>query len=85
VGFVTFEFLPVNQIQIDASDITTTGVQLTFGGMPGHAYDVQFSTDLLSWSFLETVTATSTGIIDVLDAAAKNMPHRFYRAVAEAQ
>ncbi len=85
VGFVTFEFLPANQIQIDASEITTAGAQLTFGGMPGQAYDVQFSTDLLNWSFLETVTATSTGIIDVLDAAAKNMPHRFYRAVAEAQ
>jgi hypothetical protein len=32
---------------------------------------------------LETVTATPTGIIGVLDAAAKNFPYRFYRAVAQ--
>jgi hypothetical protein len=85
VGFVTLEFLPPNQIQIDASEIATTGVQLTLGGTPGQVYDVQVSTDLLNWSLLETVTASPTGIIGVLDAAAKNLPDRFYRAVAEPQ
>jgi hypothetical protein len=36
----------------------------------------------LNWFFLETVIATPTGIINVLDEAAMNFPHRFYRAVA---
>ncbi len=83
VGFVTFEFLAPNELQIDASQISTAGIQLTFGGTPGTVYDIQVSTDLLNWSFLETVTATSTGVVGVLDAAAKSMPYRFYRAVAE--
>jgi hypothetical protein len=83
MGFVTLEFLSPNQIQFDASNLATTGVQLTMGGMPGQVYQVQVSTDLLNWVLLETVTATPTGIISVLDDAAKSFPHRFYRAVAQ--
>ncbi len=83
VGFVTLDFLPPNQLQIDVSQLSTTGVQLTLGGTPNAVYDVEVSTDLLNWSLLETVTASPTGIIGVLDVAAKNMPYRFYRAVAE--
>jgi hypothetical protein len=83
VGFVTLEFLPPNQIQIDATNLTTTGVQLTLGGTPNQEYEVQVSTDLLNWALLETVMATPTGIISVLDAVAKNYPYRFYRAVAQ--
>jgi hypothetical protein len=83
VGFVTLEFLPPNDLQINASQITTNGVQLTLAGTPGQVYQVQVSSDLLNWVLLETVTATPTGIIGVLDAAAKNFPYRFYRAVAQ--
>jgi hypothetical protein len=83
VGFVTLEFLPPNQIQIDASQISTNGVQLTLGGTPGQVYQIQVSTDLVNWVLLETVTATPTGIMSVVDDAAKNFPHRFYRAVAQ--
>jgi hypothetical protein len=83
VGFVTLEFLPPNQIQINATNLTTTGVQLGLAGTPGQVYQVQASTNLLNWVLLETVTATPTGIISVLDAAAKNFPHRYYRAVAQ--
>jgi hypothetical protein len=83
VGFVILEFLPPNQVEIDATNLTTTGVQLTLGGIPGQVYDVEVSTDLVNWVLLETVTASSTGIISVLDAAAKNFPYQFYRAVAQ--
>jgi hypothetical protein len=83
VGFVTLELLPPNQLQIDASQITTSGIQLTLSGMPGTVYDIEVSTDLFNWSFLETVTAASTGVVGVLDAAAKDMSYRFYRAVAQ--
>jgi MBG domain (YGX type)/Bacterial Ig-like domain (group 3)/Cadherin-like domain len=81
VGLVTLEFLPPNQIQIDATNILTTGVQLTLAGTPGQVYQIQVSTDLLNWVFLETVRASPTGIIGVLDAVAKDFPYRFYRAV----
>jgi hypothetical protein len=83
VGFVTLEFLPPNQIQIDATNIATTGVQLTLGGIPNHNYQIQVSADLMNWVLLETLRATPTGIINVLDAAAKNFPYRFYRALEE--
>ena len=83
VGFVTLEFLPPNQIQIDATNLTTTGIQLTLAGTPNQEYDVQVSSDLLNWALLESVTASPTGIISVLDALAKNFPYRFYRAVAQ--
>ena len=83
VGFVTLEFLPPNQIQIDATNLTTTGIQLTLAGTPNQEYDVQVSSDLLNWALLESVTASPSGIISVLDALAKNFPYRFYRAVAQ--
>jgi hypothetical protein len=37
----------------------------------------------MNWVLLETLRATPTGIINVLDAAAKNFPYRFYRALEE--
>jgi hypothetical protein len=83
VGVIDIDFIATNVIQIDTADINTTGLQLTMGGTPGRVYQVQTSTDLRNWTLLETVTATPTGIITVLDEAAKTLPHRFYRAVAQ--
>jgi hypothetical protein len=83
VGFVTLQFLPPNEVQINASKIASTGIQLTFSGTPDQVYQIQASTDLLNWVLLETVTATPTGIISVVDAVAKSFPHRYYRAVAQ--
>lgn len=65
------------------SQLGATGAQLTFAGTPGQVYQIQASVDLLHWTVLETVTATPTGVIQFLDAAAKNYPYRFYRAVPQ--
>jgi hypothetical protein len=83
VGVVTIQFLAQNQIQIDASNLSGNGAQLTMGGTPGGVYQVQASTDLVNWTVIATVTASPTGIISVLDMEAINFPHRFYRAVAQ--
>jgi hypothetical protein len=83
VGVIVITFIAQNEITIDASDLNTTGTEITMGGAPGRLYDVQVSTDLVNWSLLESVLATPTGIISVLDADAKNCPQRFYRAVAK--
>ena len=52
-------------------------------GIPGQIYQVQASTNLVDWVNLNTVTADGAGIIQVLDAAARNCPQRFYRAEAQ--
>jgi len=83
VGFVMLQFLPPNELQINAPNLAGAGIQLTFSGTPDQVYQIQASTDLLNWVLLETVTATPTGIISVVDAVAKSFPHRYYRAVAQ--
>jgi hypothetical protein len=83
VGFVMLQFLPPNELQINAPNLAGAGIQLTFSGTPGQVYQIQASADLLNWVLLETVTATSTGIISVLDNAAEVFPDQFYRAVAQ--
>jgi hypothetical protein len=45
---------------------------------PGTACEIQASTDLLTWSYLATVTNT-TGIVSVTDSQ-KDLAERFYRA-----
>jgi len=82
VGSIIINFVPVNQIHIDASKIAGTGAELTMAGIPGNVYQIQASTNLVNWINLSTVTADGAGLIQVLDAAAKNYPQRFYRAIA---
>jgi len=55
-------------------------VSLKLLGIPGRSYTVQWSFDLLYWSFLMTATAGPTGEIDVTDRAA-DPSRRFYRIV----
>jgi hypothetical protein len=83
VGLINVQFVLTNQIVINASNLSTAGVQLSMGGTPGRVYQVQDSTDLTHWALLQTVTATPTGIILVLDTNALNYPYRFYRAIGE--
>jgi hypothetical protein len=83
VGSIIINFMPVNQIHIDASKISSTGAELIMAGIPGEPYLIQASTDLLHWVNLSTVTANEAGIIQLLDAAAVQYPHRFYRAIEQ--
>jgi hypothetical protein len=83
VGVIIIHFLPMNQLQINPSHICDTGAALTMAGIPGQVYQIQASTNLANWVTLSTVTADSTGLIQVLDAAARDCPQRFYRAKAQ--
>ena len=80
---VNIHLLPNGQLRLNITQAGATGAQLTVAGTPGQAYQIQASVDLLHWTVLETVTATATGVIQILDAAAKNYPSRFYRAVPQ--
>ena len=57
-------------------------VQLNLTGAIGLAARVDFSTNLVNWTPLLTVTNRAR-IEIVVDPAAKNSPHRFYRAVRQ--
>jgi len=80
---VNIHLLPNGQLRLNASQVSNTGAQLTVAGTPGKVYQIEVSVDLVHWTVLETVTATPTGVIEILDAAAKAYPKRFYQAVPE--
>jgi hypothetical protein len=82
-GVVIINFLSTNLLHISTSNLGSTGAELTLAGVPGRIYQIQASTDLVNWVNLSTVTADPTGIIQALDAAARNYPHRFYRAIGQ--
>jgi hypothetical protein len=84
-GMITIHFVISAKPHIDASNINNAGggAIYTEGGTPDGVYQVQVSADLINWTLLETVTASSTGIIEILDTDAKNCPRRFYRAVLQ--
>jgi hypothetical protein len=81
VGVVTVHLVPWERLQVDISDCGNTGVRLRMGVNPGATYEVQATADLVNWTTIRTVTATSTGVIDALDSDARNYPQRFYRAI----
>ncbi|MBM3822642.1 MAG: hypothetical protein FJ404_07135 [Verrucomicrobia bacterium] len=51
-------------------------------GEPGVQYQIQASTDLKSWTVLQSALAPSSGAVDFLDMDAPRSNQRFYRAVA---
>ncbi len=53
--------------------------QLQFLGEPLQKYAIQCSTDLKTWTTLDTRTADTDGIIEYDDAGAGKLPARFYR------
>lgn len=67
-----------NMISFELIDGKAVGV---FSGIPDRSYLVQRSTDLIHWSPLETVTATSVGIIRFTDPTPPS-PNAFYRTVS---
>jgi hypothetical protein len=83
VGVIIINFMSTNLLRLDVSNIATTGAALTLAGVPDKTYLIQSSTNLVDWTDLGTATADTMGIIQILDAAAKNFPQRFYRAISQ--
>jgi hypothetical protein len=75
--------VPAYLLTIDTSNLASAGARLTMPAIPGQVYEFQVSTNLVDWVNLNSVTADSTGIIQVLDAAATDCPQRFYRATTQ--
>jgi hypothetical protein len=83
VGIVTLKFMAPNRLQLDLSNVQSTGAQITMAGIPGRLYAIQASTDFVHWTTIESATASSTGLIQFLDCQAKTCAKRFYRAVLQ--
>jgi Tfp pilus assembly protein PilE len=82
-GLVIINFMPTNQLRLDASNLDSSGAELNMAGVPDRVYQIQASTNLVDWVNLYTVTADPAGLIQVLDAAARDYPQRFYRAIGQ--
>ena len=57
---------------------------VTFAGIPGYTYTIQYATDGPSgpWAFLKTATAGTDGLFEVTDGPyAPPPPARYYRTV----
>ncbi len=57
--------------------------RLTFWGIPGRAYTVQATTNIVtpSWFALTNLTAATNGLYETIDTPPTNTPSRFYRSV----
>jgi hypothetical protein len=58
-------------------------MELTFDGMPGYTYRIEYTEDLLNpvWQTLTTQTADGFGVCQFVDGSVTNAPARYYRAV----
>jgi hypothetical protein len=58
-------------------------VRLTFDGIPGYTYRLEYTEDLSNptWQTLATPTADEFGVCQFVDGSLTNTPTRFYRAV----
>jgi hypothetical protein len=52
---------------------------LTVSGTSGHAYEIQATQDLVTWTVIGTVTLDAVGSLDFTDTNAADFPRRFYR------
>jgi hypothetical protein len=52
---------------------------LQFNGETGFSYTVEASTNLFTWQPLTNIQAGENGFFSLMDTAATNYPHRFYR------
>ena len=59
---------------------TTGGFRVLFAGIPGYEYELQRSTDLVTWITIATLTAPLHGILEFEDLT--NLPAAFYRTTA---
>jgi uncharacterized repeat protein (TIGR03806 family) len=83
-GLVTVTVMPDPPITEWLGIVSGTGsYSLSFTGVPGFTYTVQFTDSLkpAAWQNLGTVTADGSGNVQIVDNTAGNGPARFYRAV----
>ena len=59
---------------------TTGGFRVLFAGISGYEYELQRSTDLVTWITIATLTAPLHGILEFEDLT--NLPAAFYRTTA---
>ena len=64
-----------------ASFLTNGDFQLTLSGQSGLSYRIEVSSNLTSWTPVNTNTAAANGMFKFTDTAARNFNPRFYRAV----
>jgi hypothetical protein len=83
IGILNIKILAKNRVVLDLSQISDVGAKIMMGGTPGRTYQIQVSDDLTTWVTLSTVIASPMGVLEALDAEARNHPQRFYRAVAQ--
>jgi hypothetical protein len=69
-----------NGVGGQASGIAFTGgtASMNFAGIPGYTYNVQVSTDLVTWTTIYTTNAPVGGVFQFTDNAAPT-PDAFYR------
>ena len=72
----------VLNIVSSGTGMTANGFQIQLSGPSGSNYVIQASTDLKNWVPIST-NAAPTGSVSYTDAAAINLPFRYYRAMVQ--
>jgi len=85
IGVVTVQVRPDNPQPVTFA-VANPGdgtVRLTFDGIPGYAYRLEYTEDLSNpnWQTLTAQTADGFGVCRFVDGSLTNTPMRFYRAV----
>jgi len=85
VGVVTVQVRPDNPQPVTFA-VANPGdgtVRLTFDGIPGYTYRLEYAEDLLNpnWQTFTTQTADAFGVCQFVDESLTISPMRFYRAV----
>jgi hypothetical protein len=65
--------------QLELHGVPGGGYTLTVAGLSGHSYDVQATTDFVTWTFIGTATVGADGVVDFTDPDAGDFSQRFYR------
>ncbi|HEY0549146.1 MAG TPA: FG-GAP-like repeat-containing protein, partial [Verrucomicrobiae bacterium] len=83
LGPITAAFVgrsPVSGTMTRISVARPGDVSFNLSGDPGANYRIEFSEDLIHWTFLREVP-DHTGTIQIIDSGAGSRPQRFYRSV----
>jgi hypothetical protein len=81
------ESIPSNEAIYTAPGILMVGVgadqrlHVTFPANAGHTYEIEASTNFVSWTTISTVVAQTTGWFDIVDTSWTGTGTRFYRIV----
>jgi len=75
---VSYTLAPV-PITLSSTMAVDGGVQLAGTGLAGHTYEIQATTNLLTWETIGSQTLDSNGSFEFTDENGPNYPVRFYR------